>query len=64
VSENRELWTVFGPEREVVPGGWRNLYTEEVVKFTIETEQDNTATRTGSTHGPKKSSYKISAGNP
>ena len=33
VFGNRVLRAVFGPERAEVTGGWRNLYTEEVVKL-------------------------------
>jgi hypothetical protein len=30
VSENRQLWRIFGPKREEVVGGWRRLHNEEL----------------------------------
>jgi hypothetical protein len=30
VFENRVVWRIFGPERDEVTGGWRNLHNEEL----------------------------------
>jgi hypothetical protein len=30
VSENRELRRIFGPKRDEVTGGWRELHNEEL----------------------------------
>jgi hypothetical protein len=31
--ENRVLRIIFGPKRDEVTGGWRNLHKKEVHKF-------------------------------
>jgi hypothetical protein len=33
VSENRALRRIFGPKRDEVAGGWRNLHSEELLNF-------------------------------
>jgi hypothetical protein len=35
VSENRMLRGIFGPKREEVTGGWRNLHNEDLHNFII-----------------------------
>jgi hypothetical protein len=30
VREEHELWTIFGPKRNGVMGGWRKLHNEEL----------------------------------
>jgi hypothetical protein len=35
VFENRLLRRIFGPKRDKVTGGWRKLYNESFITFTL-----------------------------
>jgi hypothetical protein len=35
VFEGRLLRRIFGPKRDEVTGGWRNLHNEDVITFTL-----------------------------